>query len=71
LEFKKGKIFFTKLYFYQPEDLEDGNLILKNSDSIEEYDFKNIVKKNNPKRFIIVIIYKNFKEIQILSKKTN
>ena len=41
---------------------------MKNSDSIEEYDFKNIVKKYNLEDFIIVIIYKNFDELNILSK---
>ena len=60
--------FFLLNYILPTEDLEDVNLILKNSDSIEEYDFKNIVKKYNLEDFIIVIIYKNFNELNILSK---
>ena len=64
----KKERFFLINYILPTEDLEDVNLILKNSDSIEEYDFKNIVKKYNLEDFIIVIIYKNFDELNILSK---
>jgi len=64
----KKERFFLLNYILPTEDLEDVNLILKNSDSIEEYDFKNIVKKYNLEDFIIVIIYKNFNELNILSK---
>ena len=64
----KKERFFLLNYILPTEDLEDVNLILKNSDSIEEYDFKNIVKKYNLEDFIIVIIYKNFNEFNILSK---
>ena len=60
--------FFLLNYILPTEDLEDVNLILKNSDLIEEYDFKNIVKKYNLEDFIVVIIYKNFNELNILSK---
>ena len=64
----KKERFFLLNYILPTEDLEDVNLILKNSDSIEEYDFKNIVKKYNLEDFIIVIIYKNFNELSVLSK---
>ena len=64
----KKERFFLLNYILPTEDLEDVNLILKNSDLIEEYDFKNIVKKYNLEDFIIVIIYKNFNELNILSK---
>ena len=64
----KRERFFLLNYILPTEDLEDVNLILKNSDSIEEYDFKNIVKKYNLEDFIIVIIYKNFNELSVLSK---
>ena len=64
----KKERFFLLNYILPTEDLEDVNLILKNSDLIEEYDFKNIVKKYNLEDFIVVIIYKNFNELNILSK---
>ena len=55
-------------YILPTEDIEDVNLLLKNRKSIEEYDFKKIIKKYNLEDFIIVIIYKNFNELKILSK---
>ena len=64
----KKERFFLLNYILPTEDLEDVNLILKNSDLIEEYDFTNIVKKYNLEDFIVVIIYKNFNELNILSK---
>jgi len=64
---KKERFFLLK-YILPTEDLEDVNLILKNSEAIEEYDFKKIVKKYNLEDYIIVIIYKNFNELNILSK---
>ena len=60
--------FFLLNYILPTEDLEDVNLILKNKESIEEYDFQSIVKKYNIADFIVVIIYKNFNELNILSK---
>ena len=50
------------------EDLEDLNLISLNSKSIEDYDFKKIIKKYDMEDYVIVIIYKNKNELQVLSK---
>jgi len=50
------------------EDLEDVDLILQNSKSIEDYDFKKIIKKYDLNDFIIAIIYKNNNQITVLSK---
>ena len=50
------------------EDLEDVNLLSQNSKSIEDYDFKEIIKKYDLNDFIITIIYKNNNDLKILSK---
>ena len=55
-------------YLLPTEDIEDLNLISLNSKSIEDYDFKKIIKKYDMEDYIIVIIYKNGKKLQILSK---
>ena len=60
--------FFLLNYILPAEDLEDVNLILENSKSIEEYDFKKTIAKYDLEDFIIVIIYKNNNELKILSK---
>jgi len=62
------KDFFLLKYILPTEDLEDINFILENKNSIEEYDFKKIIKKYDLNDFIIIIINKNFKELKILSK---
>lgn len=55
-------------YLLLTEDLEDMNLIKKNSQLIEEYDFSEIKKKYFLKNSIISLIFKKDKEINILSK---
>ena len=60
--------FFLLNYILPTEDLEDVNLLLENSKSIEEYDFKRTIKKYDLEDFIIVIIYKNLDELRVLSK---
>ena len=60
--------FFLLNYILPAEDLEDVNLLLENSKSIEEYDFKKTIAKYDLEDFIIVIIYKNHNELKILSK---
>tara|TARA_Y100001970_G_scaffold223105_1_gene274619 strand:+ start:2422 stop:3501 length:1080 start_codon:yes stop_codon:yes gene_type:complete len=55
-------------YLLPSEDIEDLNNIQKVSRSIEAYDFSNLIEKYDLKDYIIVIIYKNNKEIKILSK---
>ena len=60
--------FFLLNYILPTEDLEDVNLLLENSKSIEKYDFKKTIKKYDLEDFIIVIIYKNLDELRVLSK---
>ena len=55
-------------YLLPNEDIEDINLLLKNSKSIEDYNFKEIIKKYDINDFIITIIYKNKDNLRVLSK---
>ena len=64
----KKERFYLLNYILPTEDIEEVSLLLENSKSIEEYDFKKTIKKYNLEDFIIVIIYKNFNELKILSK---
>ena len=50
------------------EDLEDMRLIKSKTDIIEEYNFNEIIKKYFLSHSIICLIFKNEKEIKILSK---
>jgi len=62
------KRYYLLNYILPDEDLEDVDLILQNSKSIEDYDFKKIIKKYDLNDFIIAIIYKNNNQITVLSK---
>ncbi|MDC0615839.1 hypothetical protein OAO77_00525 [Candidatus Pelagibacter sp.] len=55
-------------YLLPSEDLEDLNKIQEMSNSIEAYDFPNLLKKYDLKDYIISIIYKNDNGIKVLSK---
>ena len=55
-------------YLLPTEDLEDLNSIKKNYDNIEQYDFKEITNKYDLNESIIALIFKNQKNIRILSK---
>ena len=55
-------------YLLPTEDLEDLNKLQEMSNSIETYDFVNLIKKYDLKDYIISIIYKNKDEVKILSK---
>jgi hypothetical protein len=55
-------------YLLPNEDLEDLKEIQKMSNSIENYDFLNLIKKYDLKDYIISIIYKDKDNIKILSK---
>ena len=55
-------------YMLPSEDLEDVDLLLQNSKSIEDYDFKKVIRKYDLNDFIIAIIYKNNNELTVLSK---
>jgi len=55
-------------YLLPTEDIEDLNKLQEFSNSIETYDFVDLIKKYDLKDSIISIIYKNKNEIKILSK---
>jgi len=55
-------------YLLPSEDLEDLNIIQGIPDSVESYDFINLIKKYDLNDYIISIIYKNKNELKILSK---
>ncbi len=58
-------------YILPSEDLEDFNLIKKNLEVIETYDFSEITKKYFLNNFIISLIYISNNEIKVLSKMYN
>ena len=55
-------------YLLPSEDLEDLNDLQETSNSVETYDFTNLISKYDLKDYIISIIYKNKDEVKILSK---
>ncbi|MFL2897257.1 MAG: hypothetical protein ACJZ35_02565 [Candidatus Pelagibacter sp.] len=55
-------------YVLPSEDLEDFDLIKKNLDNIESYNFNEITKKYNLNNYIISLIFKSNNEIRSLSK---
>ena len=59
---------FLLSYVLPTEDLEDLNIIRENSRDIENYDFEKIIEKYFLNNSIVAIIFKNEKEIKVLSK---
>ena len=55
-------------YVLPNEDIEDYNIIKKNINNIENYDFKEIAKKYNLQNEIIVIILKSSSLLRVFSK---
>jgi len=55
-------------YLLPNEDLEDLNKLQEMSDSVETYDFINLITKYDLKDYIISIIFKNEDKVKILSK---
>ncbi len=62
--------FYLIEYILPTEDLEDLNLIKKQYDVIEQYDFKEITNKYYLNDSIIALIFLNQKNIRILSRIT-
>ena len=60
--------YFLLNYILVDEDIEDLEIINNNKENIENYDFKKIIKKYGLDDYIISIIFKNKKELRILSK---
>ena len=55
-------------YLLPSEDLEDLNTIQRNSRTIEDFDFQNLIKKYDLEDYIILIMFKNNDELKVLSK---
>ncbi len=55
-------------YVLPNEDIEDYNLIKKNINNIENYDFKEITKKYNLKNEVILVLIKSTSQIRVFSK---
>ena len=55
-------------YILPTEDLEDINLIREKFDSIEKYDFQEIIKKYDLKDSIVALIFKDKKQVRVLSR---
>ncbi len=58
-------------YILPTEDLEDLNSIKKNYENLEQYDFREIISKYNLNHSIIALIFKNEKEVRVLSRISN
>ena len=58
-------------YVLPTEDLEDLDMIKKNYENIEEYDFKEIISKYNLDHSIITLIFMNDKGMRVLSRISN
>ena len=54
-------------YLLPTDDLEDLNLIKKNYDTIEKYNFEEIIKKYNLNDSIVTLVFKN-NNVRILSR---
>ena len=55
-------------YILPNEDIDDYNLIKKNINNLEDFDFREISKKYNFEDFIIMIVFKNNEEIRVLNQ---
>ena len=57
-------------YLLPTEDLDDLNLIKKNYEIIEKYNFKDITKKYNLDDSIVILVFKNNNNVRVLSRIT-
>ena len=55
-------------YILPDQDIEDRLFLEQNFESLEDYDFKDIIKKYDLKDYVINIIYKNNSSLKVLSK---
>ena len=55
-------------YVLPNEDLDDLNVIKKNINNLENYKFEEIIKKYQLNDYIIVILFKNEKNIRVLTR---
>ena len=64
---EKNKNFLIE-YLLPTEDLEEFSLIIENFPDLEDYDFKEIIKKYYLDYAIIALVFKDDDEIKVLSK---
>ena len=57
-------------YLLPTEDLEDLNLIKKNYETIEKYNFEEITRKYNLDDSIVILVFKDNNNVRILSRIT-
>ncbi len=57
-------------YILPTEDLEDLDIVMKQFDTIEEYDFREVIDKYSLEDSIIALIFKNENEVRVLSRIT-
>ncbi len=65
---KYNKKTYQITYLLPTEDLEDMNLIKSKSNTIENYDFNEILRKYVLNNSIVSLIFKNSSEVKVLSK---
>jgi hypothetical protein len=65
---KKNEKYYLLTYVLPNEDLEDIDIIKKNINNIEDYNFSEIITKYDIKDYIIIIFFKNKSDLKILSK---
>jgi len=65
---EKNEKHYLLNYILPNEDLEDINIIKKNINNIEYYNFNEIITKYDIKDYIIIIFFKNKSNLKILSK---
>ena len=68
---KISKSYHLIQYVMPTEDLEDLNIIKKQFEIIEEYNFQEIIKKYDLNNSIIALIFKDKNELRILSRIIN
>ena len=65
---EKNEKHYLLKYILPNEDLEDINIIKKNINNIEYYNFNEIITKYDINDYIIIIFFKNKSNLKILSK---
>jgi len=65
---KKKNNYHLLNYLLPSEDIEDLNLVQKNFRMIEDYDFKELIKKYDLEDYIITITFIKENELRVLSK---
>tara|TARA_Y100000992_G_scaffold291938_1_gene248868 strand:+ start:2233 stop:3312 length:1080 start_codon:yes stop_codon:yes gene_type:complete len=62
------KNYYLLKYFLPSEDIDDLRNIQKNFENIENYDFKELIKKYDLEDYIVSIIFKKQNELRVLSR---